>query len=127
MQVLAPNVKNLEVTLWERFFGFFHSLLTSASQEVVILALLAYREIRSNLGANLASLKEKTKLDPWSDGKEQLSYALEKEFAIKIPDEDFRRPPFRHKLLIQRLSARYAGDKEEEERLTNLIDSLVIN
>ena len=35
--VLAPNVKNLEVTLWERFFGFFRSLLTSASQEVVVL------------------------------------------------------------------------------------------
>ena len=77
------------------------------------------------MGANLASLKEK--LDPWSVGKEQSSYALEQEFAIKTPDEDFWRPPLLHKLLIQRLSARYAGDKEEEESLTNLIDSLVIN
>ena len=88
--------------MWERFFGFFHSLLTSSSQEVVTLTILASHDIKSNLGANLAYLKEMTKLDPWSVGKEQLSYALNQEFAIKTPDADFWRPPLLHKLLIQR-------------------------
>ena len=71
--VLAPDVTNLEVQLWERFHGFFfHSLLASPSYEVKVSALLASRDLRSNLGSNLAALKEKTKLDPWTAARGQL-------------------------------------------------------
>ena len=45
-QVLAPHVKALEVTLWERFFGFFHSLISSSHHEIATLAILASHDIR---------------------------------------------------------------------------------
>ena len=123
-QVLAPHVKALEViTLWERYLGFFHSLISSSSHEIATLAILASHDIRSNLGANLAHLKKMTKLDPWAVGRDQLN----QEFATKTPDADFWRPPLLQKFLIQRLSAKYDGNKGEEERLTTLIDSLTIN
>ena len=61
-QVLALHVKASEVTLWERYFGFFHSLISSSSHELATLAILASHDIRSNLGANLAHLKKMTTL-----------------------------------------------------------------
>ena len=121
-QVLAPHVKDLEVTLclWERFFGFFHSLLSSSSHEVAALAILASHDRRSNLGANLTHLKELTKLDPWAIGRDQLNYALiHQEFATKTPDADFWRPPLLQKFLIQRLSARYDGNKGRRREIDN--------
>ena len=64
-------------------------MLSSSSHEVATLAILASHDIRSNLGANLAHLKELTTLDPWSIGRDQLNYALNQEFATKTPDADF--------------------------------------
>ena len=126
-QVLAPHVKSLEVTLWERFLGFFHSLISGSHHEVATLAILASHDIRTNLGANLTHLKEVTKVDPWNAVKDQLNQALNQEFATRTPDVDHWRPPLLQKLLIQRLSAKYDGNKTEEEYLTTLIDSLTIN
>ena len=127
MQVLAPHVKNLEVTLWERFFAFFHSLISSSHHEIATLAILASHDIRTNLGANLMHLKKMTNLDPWASVKDQLNHAPNQEFATKTPDVDHWRPPLLQKLLVQRLSAKYEGNKGEEEKLTILIDSLTIN
>ena len=117
----------MEVTLWERFFAFFHSLISSSHHEIATLAILASHDIRSNLGANLTHLKKMTKLDPWAAGRDQLNHALNQEFATKTHDADFWRPPLLQKFLIQRLSAKYDCNKGEEEKLTILIDSLTIN
>ena len=126
-QVLAPHVKNLEVSLWENFAGFFKGLLASSSHEVVTLALLASRDIRSNLGSNLNALREMTHLDPWTAGKSEMNAALSRACGREAPMEDLWRIPLLKKLLTQRLSARYAGDGQEEEKLQKLIESLVVN
>ena len=68
-----------------------------------------------------------TKIDPWTAVRDQLNHALNQEFATKTPDVDHWRPPLLQKFLIQRLSAKYDGNKTEEEYLTILIDSLTIN
>ena len=41
-----------------KFVGFFRSLIASPSSEVVVVALLAARDLRSNLGKNLALVRE---------------------------------------------------------------------
>ena len=56
-EVLAAGIANLEVSLLERFLGFFKSLLASPSQEMVVVALLASRDVRSTLGSNLTQLE----------------------------------------------------------------------
>ena len=41
-----------------KFVSFFRSLIASPSSEVVVVALLAARDLRSNLGKNLALVRE---------------------------------------------------------------------
>ena len=126
-QVLAPHVKNLEVSLWENFAGFFKGLLASSSHEVVTLSLLASRDIRSNLGSNLNALREKTHLDPWTAGKREMNAALSRACGREAPMDDSWRIPLLKKLLTQQLSARYAGNGQEEDKLKRLVESLVLN
>ena len=53
-EVLAPHVYSLQASLLSHHVGFFRGLLTSPSSEVTVVALLAARDLRSNLGSNLA-------------------------------------------------------------------------
>ena len=123
--VLAAGVASLEASLLQRFYGFFRSLLASPSHEVVVVALLAGRDVRSTVGSNLTLLRNKTGLDPWTAGRCQLKAALELATRKEVPELDYWRPQLLQKLLSARLLAHYSADLEEEERLTNLIDSLV--
>ena len=109
--MLAAEVASLEVSLLERFHGFFRSLLGSPSQEVGVVALLAGRDIRSTLGSNLTLLRNKTGLDPWAVGKGQLKAALERST--------------RKEVLTARLQVHYLVVLVEEERITTLIASLI--
>ena len=126
-EVLAPHVVSLRANLLSREVGFFRSLLASPSSEVTVLALLAARDIRSNLGSNLALVRELTKLDPWVEPRGSLLTALEKADKRDVPPQDRWRLPFLKKLLAARLQAHYAGEEKEVERLQDLINSLVIN
>ena len=62
--VLAPHVGSLRASLLHREVGFFHGLLTSPSKEMTVAALLASRDIRSTVSANLALVREVSGLDP---------------------------------------------------------------
>ena len=123
--VLAAGVASLEASLLQRFHGFFRSLLASPSHEVVVVALLAGRDVRSTVGSNLTLLRNKTGLDPWAVGRGHLKAALELATRREVPELDFWRPQLLQKLLSARLEAHYSADLVEEERITNLIDSLV--
>ena len=125
--VLAAHVTSLRASLLHRAAGFFRGLLLSPSKEVTVVALLAARDIRSNLGANLVLLRAETGMDPWTAGRGELQAALEAANQAPIPQQDRWRVPYLRKLLTERLQAHYAADKEEEERLQGLIDSLDIN
>ena len=124
-EVLAPQVASLKASLLSKFVGFFCSLITSPSSKVMVVAMLAARDIRSTVGSNLALLRNKTGLDPWTAGRCQLKAALELATRKEVPELDYWRPQLLQKLLSARLLAHYSADLEEEERLTNLIDSLV--
>ena len=126
-EVLAAGVASLEVSLLERFHGFFRSLLASPSHEVVVVALLATRDIRSTLGSNLAHLRAKTGLDPWEVTKGQLKAGLGRATRNEVPECDYWRPELLQKLLTARLQAHYSADLVEEERITTLINSLITN
>ena len=67
-EVLAPGVPNLNVSLLHRFTNFFRGLITSPSQEVMVVALLAARDLRSSTGSNLEMVRTMTGLDPWTVG-----------------------------------------------------------
>jgi hypothetical protein len=125
--VLAPHTASLRASLRHRAIGFFRGLLTSTSHEVVLVALLAARDLRSNVGSNLALVQEETGLDPWVAGRAELRAALEAADRAPVPQLDSWRAPALDKLLIARLQAHYAADREEEKRLTGLIDSIVTN
>ena len=124
-EVLAAGAASLEVSLLTRFQGFFRGLLASPSQEVVVVALLAARDIRSTLGSNLTHLQNVTGLDPWAVGKSQLKATLGQATRKVVPELDFWRPQLLQKLLSARLEAHYSADLVEEERIATLINSLV--
>ena len=125
--VLAPHVRSLRARLLLRFINFFRALLTGPSREVTVVALLAARDKRSSIGANLAVVSELTKLDPWVSSIGELRNSLEEADRAKIPDRDEWRIPYLRKLLSALLEAKYSADSAEEERLQSLITSLVIN
>ena len=123
--MLAAGVASLEANLLARFHGFFKGPIASPSHEVVVVALLAARDIRSTLGSNLAHLREMTGLDPWAAERGQLKAAHDLATRREVPEHDYWRPPLLQKLLSGRLQAHYSSNLEEEERITTLIDSLV--
>ena len=90
-------------------------------------ALLAARDVHSNLGANLALVRAETRLDPWAAVRGKFQAALEAADWAPIPQQDSWRVPYLGKLLAARLKTHYAAESEEEQRLQSLIDSLVIN
>ena len=124
-EVLAAGVASLEASLLARFHGFFRGLIASPSFEVVVVALLAARDVRSTLGSNLTHLRGMTGLNPWDVGRSQLRAALELATRREVPEYDYWRPQLLQKLLSARLEAHYSSDLVEEERITTLIDSLV--
>ena len=126
-QVLAPHVTSLRVQIICKFQGFFRSLLESPSNEVMVVARLAARDVRSSVGANLALISRETGLDPWVAGPGQLRAALLAAGTVAVPQVDRWRVPYLWRLLAERLQAHYTADTTTEERLTVLINSLVVN
>ena len=125
--VLAPHDASLRACLLNRSVGFFRGLLASPSKEVTVAALLAARDLRSNLGSNLALVRAVSGLDPWVAGRAHLQAALEAADRVPVPQQDAWRAPYLEKLLRARLQAYYSADTVEEKRLQELISSLVKN
>jgi hypothetical protein len=90
-EVLAPHVTSLRASLLHRAVGFFRGLLASPSHEVTVVALLAARDLRSNLGSNLALVRQETGLDPWEAGRSELRLALEAADMAPVPQLDHSR------------------------------------
>ena len=81
----CPHDTSLRVSLLNRSIGFFHGLLDSPSNKVVVLELLAARDLQSSLGSNLALVREECKLNPWVAGRAQLWAALEAAGQVLVP------------------------------------------
>ena len=126
-QVLAPHVTSLRVQILCKFRGFFRSLLDSPSTEVAVVARLAARDLRSSVGTNLALLQRETGLDPWVVGPGHLRAVLLDKARVVVPDQDKWRVPYLERLLAERLQAYYTADTLAEEKLTALINPIVVN
>ena len=85
------------------------------------------RDLRSSVGSNLALLRQETGLDPWVIGPGHLQTALLAKDRVVVPDRDKWRVPYLERLLAERLQAYYRADTLAEEKLTVLINSLVVN
>ena len=89
-------------------------------------ALLACRERRTTIGANLALVVEMTGLEPWTSTKQELRTGLEAAERAPVPPGDEWRLLALQKLLAERITARYKADTTEVDRLGELISKLVI-
>ena len=66
-------------------------------------------------------------MDPWVAPHRDIQTALSNADIVEVPEQDTWRVIYLQQLLTQRLEAHYTCEREEEERLTTLINSLVIN
>ena len=106
---------------------FFQGLRNSASREVQVLSRLVARDRQSVTGKNISLIRELTKLNPWNTSSAKVKFALQVHEAVDVPDLDQWRLPYLVTLLKQRGEAYYQSNEEQEKRLTELIESLVIN
>ena len=102
-----------------RFVKFFHGLRSSASHEVQVRQTVT--------GKNLWLVQELSNLNPWTATTRRLKTALQTEELVDVPVPDRWRLPYLSSLLRQRGEAHYLAMEEEEQRLDELINSLVIN
>ena len=125
--VLVTDSPPLISSLLSRFHNFFSSLLNSDSHIVSVLARLAARDVRSNLGSNLRLLTETSGFDPWCTGNAAMKRRLNENTVRQVPPEDYWRVPYLQRLLAERQSAFYNSEEHKENEISALIDSLVVN
>ena len=126
-QVLQSGLTSARVDILARYAGFFQSLRTSPSHEVVVMAGIAGRDIRSTTGKNLRLIDEQSGLDTWVFSSTRIKEELLSKETVTVPPQDQWRIMYLGKLLEERQKLHYSGDKEGEERVSGLIDSLCIN
>ena len=87
------------------------------------MAYLQSRDQRSVSGRNLRLVCDESGLDPLVYGPRRIKEALMSKMP-EPPESDKWRLPYLAKLLDQRQVSQYRGDREEEERIQILVDSL---
>ena len=118
---------SLRVRLLTQSRGFFRGLLSSPSREVAVAARISARDIRTNLGSNLALIRRETNLDPWETDRLSVKSALHFAEMKEIPAGDEWRSEYLSKLLNEMLYHKYNGNIDEEKKILTLINSLVAN
>ena len=126
-QVLSGGYTSAKVDILSRYVKFFHSLRFSSSYEVQVLSRLLARDIQSVTGKNLRFVQDLSQLDPWTTSCGRLKEALIAEELVEVPLLDRWRLPYLCTLLSQRRQAHNLALEDEENRLEDLINSLVIN
>ena len=126
-QLLSCGHTSARADILTRFVKFFHSLRNSASQEVKILSRYLARDVQSVTGKNLRLVQDITHLNPWNTPYRKLKQALISAETVEVPPMDRWRLPYLCTLLAQRREAHNLVEEEEEERLEELISSLVYN
>ena len=92
-----------------------------------MLSRLLARDVQSVTGSNLNLIRDLTKFDPWTVSKKMLREALIDNERVEVPSNDRWRLPYLVKLVNLKKEAHLMALEEEEERLNELIKSLVIN
>ena len=92
-----------------------------------ILSRYWARDIRSVTARNLQYIRENSGLNPWTSPLTVLGNALIAAEVVEVPPEDSWRLPYLASRLYQRRAAHLSALDLEEERISKLINSLVIN
>ena len=85
------------------------------------------RDVQSVKGKNPRLIEETVNLDHWTISSNKLRNALIVQETVEVPAMDRWRLPYLCSLLSQRRAAQNQAMEEEETRLDELIDSLVLN
>ena len=107
-----------------RYVKYLTSLRSSPSMEVVVLANLVARDVRTTTGVNLHHVREVTGLDPWQCSPNDVK-AVMAERLVQLPDQDRWRLLYLSRLLEERGERFYS--MEDTTELTELIGSLCVN
>ena len=126
-QLLCCGFTSARVDILSRFVKFFHGLRSSASHEVQVLSRLLARDRQSVTGKNLLLVQELSGINPWTATPGRLKAALQAEEVVDVPALDMWRLSYLSSLLRQRGEAHYLALEDDEQRITDLINSLVIN
>ena len=126
-QMMCCGFPSAKTDILARFVKFFHGLRSSASHEVRVMSRLVTRDRQTVTGKNLWLVQELSNLNPWTATSRRLKTALQTEELVDVPVPDRWRLPYLSSLLRQRGEAHYLAMEEEEQRLDELINSLVIN
>ena len=126
-QILSCGHTSAKVDILTRYVKFFMSLRKSASKEVQVLSRYLGRDVQSVTGSNLRLIQETVKLNPWNISNTNLKVALISAETVEVPMVDRWRLPYLCTLLSQRREASNNALEEEEKRIDELIESLVLN
>ena len=122
--LLSGGLSSTRVDIMVRYLKFFRGLLNSPTREVLIMANIAARDVRSIVGKNLNFIQTESGKDPWTISPGALRSALTSQKA-EVPQEDSWRLPYLARLLEERGQLYY--DCKETKGHSALIDSLCIN
>ena len=117
-EVLSCGQDKISTRLLMKFKKFYDSLLTSPSKEARMMVRISQGDIRTNTDSNIMLIKEKTGNRDVSS--KELRKLLRKNDTIEVPKQDFWRPMYLKKLLLERRT-------NSQKELQSLIDSLCIN
>ena len=92
-----------------------------------MVARLAARDVRTNMGSNLRVLWEELGLDPWTSSKSLMRDRLRESDRVEVPEADLWRIDYLRKLMDAQQEAYYDNDDDKFLQTTDLIESLVKN
>ena len=122
--LLSAGLSSVKEDIMLRYLKFFRGLLSSPCREVVLMANLSARDVRTTVGKNLMYLREESSLDSWSVSPSDLRAAVHERKA-SIPVEDRWRLRYLARLLQERGQLNY--DCKDRELHTSLINSLCVH
>ena len=126
-EILCPNLPSMKTRVLSKFHGFFLNLLSNDSKEIQVAARISARDVRRNLGSNVRYLQDMTGWNPWDSTKREIKETMRTEEMVHVSVEDEWRLPYLQRILLERMTAHFQSNQEEEERLQSLINSLTIN
>ena len=125
--LLNCGQSSARVDIIGRYESFYKGLRDSASHEVRVVSRYVARDVRTTTGKNLGLLRSLTGLNPHSVSTSSLKSALEDSLLVPVPEQDAWRIEYLCKLITDRRTAKAAGNQTDEQRYTELINSLVKN
>ena len=122
--LLSGDLSSAKVDIMVRYLKFFNGLLKSPTKEVLLMANLSARDVRTTVGKNLRYLQGESGKDPWITSPDELRQSLFSQKA-DAPEGDRWRLSYLAKLLEDRGQHYY--ECKDTLNHSNLIDSLCIN